>query len=217
MILSGCMLKTQKVILFMKIRKSFYLSSMIFILSQQSFSEISKYTFDKDHTKIGFEAIHLGFSTVSGHFKDIEGEFSFDDKDLSKTALTAKGRAASVFTDNEKRDKHLISADFFDAAKFPEISFTSKKVENIQDKNFKLAGDLTMKGVTKPVIFDVTYLGMINAFGKTRTAFKAKASVNRKDFGLNFSTLADAVPVVSDMIDIVIHSEGIKKEEVAKK
>jgi polyisoprenoid-binding protein YceI len=179
-----------------------------------SAADDTSYVIDRDHTKVEFEVSHLAFSTVGGQFREFDGEFHFDEKDFAKTTLEANAKVASLFTDSEKRDNHLRSPDFFDAGKYPLVTFKAKRVEAVADKRFKLVGDLTMHGVTKSVTFDVQYLGSVTALGKHRVGFKAETKVIRQDYGMNFSTLADSLPLVGDEVTIRITAQGFKKSDL---
>jgi polyisoprenoid-binding protein YceI len=172
----------------------------------------AEYTIDEAHSTVGFEVTHLGISTVDGKFQKFSGKFQFDPEALDKTTLEASADTASIDTANKKRDDHLRSAEFFDASKNSKISFKSKRVEKIDDKKFKLIGDLTMKGITKEVPFEVSYIGAAKGGdGKMRAAFKANTTVNRFDFGLTWNNLVEAVPAVGKDVTIIIRGEGIKK------
>jgi polyisoprenoid-binding protein YceI len=172
----------------------------------------AEYTIDEAHSTIGFEVTHLGISTVDGKFQKFSGKFQFDPEATDKTTLEATADTASIDTANKKRDDHLRSGDFFDATKNPKITFKSKRVEKIDDKKFKLIGDLTMKGKTIEVPFEVSYMGAAKGGdGKMRAAFRGSATVNRIAFGLDWNNLVEAVPVVGKDVTIVIRAEGIKK------
>ena len=113
------------------------------------------YNIDVSHSEVLFRVKHLGISKVTGGFTMFEGSFQFDPADFSKTKAMLTIDPSSVDTGNEKRDEHLRSGDFFDVAKFPEMTFVSTKVTDITDDSFHLHGDLTMHGVTKPVVLEV--------------------------------------------------------------
>lgn len=173
--------------------------------------KLAKYKIDVAHSTVGFEVSHLVISTVTGKFTKVDGQFEFDPTDFSKTKLESNAEASSVDTGNEKRDKHLKSDDFFDAAKHPKITFKSTSAKSTGKDTFDLTGDFSMHGVTKPVTFKVRYLGQVTAFEKVKTAFKGEAEINRKDFKMSFNKVAEAGPLVGDQVKIVIHAEGDKE------
>jgi polyisoprenoid-binding protein YceI len=176
--------------------------------------EAGKYGLDPAHSKIGFEIAHLVIATVEGRFDKVSGDIEMGAK-LEDTKINADIEIASVNTGNGDRDKHLQSPEFFDSAKFPKMSFVSKSVTGKADK-LKIAGDLTMHGVTKPVTLDGKYLGVVNdPFGNTKVVFSAKGKVNRKDFGLTWNKAVEAGPVVGDEVALEIKIEAGKP--VAKK
>lgn len=165
------------------------------------------YDVDPAHTKIGFEVPHLVISTVEGHFNKFTGKADLADK-FEKSKFSVAVETASVDTGVAKRDEHLKSPDFFDVAKFPEMKFDSTLVKG-KPESFKLTGDLTIHGVTKKVTFDAKYLGAVNdGMGNEKTAFTAKAKINRKDFGLKWSGMMEAGPVVGDEVTLDLRVEA---------
>lgn len=159
------------------------------------------YAIDGAHSKVGFEIPHLVISTVEGRFTKFDGTVDLA-KPFEKSKVTFSVDAASIDTGTAKRDEHLRSADFFDAAKFPKLTFVATEVKGSPD-TFKLAGNLTIKGVTKPVTFDAKYLGTVaDGYGNNKAAFQASAKINRKDFGLTWSNVVEAGPVVGDEVTI---------------
>lgn len=154
-----------------------------------------KYNVDKAHTELGFGVRHF-FSTVNGRFGDFTGTIVFDDADPSKISVEGTAVTATITTDNAKRDAHLKTPDFFDAEKYPALTFKSTKVTASGKNKYKVAGDLTMRGVTKPVVFDGEFLGsgstaMGGQNAGVKAGFKATTVVNRKDFGINWNKSLD--------------------------
>ena len=177
--------------------------------------EAGKYSLDAAHTKVGFEIDHLVISSVEGRFDKFSGAIDMDKK-IDETKFDTTIDVNSISTGNVDRDTHLKSPDFFDAAKYPTITFKSKKVSGTAD-NLKISGDLTIKGVTKPVVLEGKYTGVVNdPFGFTRVAFNASTKISRKDFGLTWSKTVEAGPVVGDEVTISLKIEGAKPV-VAKK
>lgn len=170
------------------------------------------WTIDKAHSKIGFNITHMAVSEVEGNFKDFDGSLVSKAADFNGAQVTFTAKTASIDTDIEKRDNHLKSPDFFDAAKYPEISFKGNLVK--QGGKYKLKGDLTMHGVTKPIEFDVTYGGTINTGKGEKAGFKISGKINRQDYGLTWN---NKVPtgelVVGDEVEIIGKIELDKKAQ----
>jgi len=159
------------------------------------------YNLDTAHSKVGFEIPHLVISTVEGRFTSFEGEINLAEK-LADSKVNVTVNIDSIDTANADRDKHLKSADFFDAAQFAKMTFKSKKITGSFNK-FKIIGDLTIKNKTKEVILDGQFLGTANdAYGNTKAAFNATAKINRQDFGLTWSKLVEVGPVVGNEVTI---------------
>ncbi|WP_338635195.1 YceI family protein [Spirobacillus cienkowskii] len=167
------------------------------------------YKVDPLHSKVTFEVAHLVISTVNGEFKKFEGNFKFNPDDFSQSQLDASVETNSIDTAVQKRDNHLKSPDFFDTKKFPKMTFKSKSAKKTSSDSFDLMGDLTIRGVTKPITFKVKYKGQIKSKDKTIQAFKAVAEINRKDFGMSFQNIVEAGPVVGDVVTITLVCEGI--------
>ncbi len=178
-----------------------------------------KYTIDAAHSKVGFEISHLVISTVEGKFNQFSGDITVAEKPEASKVET-KIDVASISTGNEKRDNHLRSPDFFDVIKYPNMSFVSKKVV-WTPSNFQIVGDLTLHGVTKSVSLDGKYLGSVkDQFGNDRLAFQAATKISRKDFGLAWSKMVEAGPVVGDEATISLKIEAVREkaaESVPKK
>jgi polyisoprenoid-binding protein YceI len=172
------------------------------------------YKLDGSHTASTFAVKHLLISTVRGEFTKTEGSVTIDPADVTKSSVEATIDAASVNTRDEKRDGHLKSPDFFDVAKFPKITFKSTKVEKAGEGKLKVAGDLTIHGVTKAVVLDVTgpSAEVKDPYGNIRRGLSATTTVNRKDFGVSYGPDA----VVSDAVSITIDAELLKQAPAAK-
>ena len=172
-----------------------------------------KYEIDPGHTNVGFTAKHLAVSTVHGQFTRWEADFEGPDNDLTKARGTLKIDVASLSTRNDMRDNHLRSADFFDAEKFPYITFQVTDIEKVDEENYKLRGDLTVKETTRPIELTGTVEGRIaDPFGgKERLGVSATGQLNRMDFGLNWDGLAGAVPFASHAIKLAIDAEIVIK------
>ena len=162
------------------------------------------------HSLVGFKARHL-LSRVPGDFQDFTGKVWLDPENVAGTMkLEATIQTASIDTRNDKRNSHLKSPDFFDAANNPTITFQSKSVKAVDKDTFAVTGDLTMRGVTKPVTLTVDWPGVTTGFaGTPNTALDMTGTVNRKDFGINWSkTLDNGGVVVADEVELDIHVEA---------
>jgi polyisoprenoid-binding protein YceI len=171
------------------------------------------WTIDSSHTQSMFTVRHLVVSNVRGQFDKTTGTVTLDDKDVTKSSVEAVIDAQTINTREPKRDEHLRSADFFDVANHPSITFKSTKVEKAGEGKLKVTGNLTMRGVTKPVVLDVDLPAATvkDPWGNTRMGFAATTKVNRQDYGLKWSKAVEAGPVVGDEIKIEIEGELIQQ------
>lgn len=159
---------------------------------------------DIAHSLMGFTIKHLVITTVHGNFADFVGKIDFDGKDVSTGKAEFTIQAKSINTGNARRDADLRSSNFFAVDSFPTITFKSKQVVKGDGQNFKLVGDLTMRGVTKEVTFNCVFNGVVEAFGETRAAFSAETTVNRQDFRINWSKTMDNGGLIAGN-DVAIH------------
>lgn len=171
----------------------------------------NKWTIDPTHSEVSFKVKHLVISTVTGYFKKFEGsaESASDDFDGAKVAFSAD--IDSIDTNQADRDGHLKSADFFDAANFPQLTFEGK-IQN-EGGDYKLVGELTMRGTTKIVELDVDFGGVAgDPYGQTKAGFEIEGKVNRKDFGLSWSAVTEAGNVVvSDQVRLLLSVQLVKQ------
>lgn len=190
-----------------------HLLTAIFALTLSTAWALDEYTIDAAHTQVGFSVKHMVISTVRGNFKEFSGTVFYDDKDISKSTITGAIKVGSVNTDNEKRDEHLRSADFFNAEKYPDITFTSKKVFK-GDQGLVAVGDLTMHGVTKEIRLEFSVTEKItDPWGNERIGVEAKGKINRQDFGVSWSKSMDnGGLVVSDEVKLELFGEFVKKK-----
>lgn len=174
------------------------------------------WTIDTSHSTVHFVARHMVIAKVRGGFKAFSGTVELDEADMTKSTVSVSIDAASIDTAEEKRDAHLKSADFFDVEKFPTLSFKSKSITKSGD-GYKVAGELTMHGVTKDVVLDANFEGKgKDPWGGERVAFAAKTSVNREDFGLKWNQVLEAGGLlVSNKIEIELEVEAIKQVKPA--
>ena len=178
------------------------------------------YEIDPAHTSVQFSVRHMMISNVRGEFTKVSGKATGDPATPLATVVEATIDAASVDTRNEKRDEHLRSPDFLDAAKFPTITFKSTKIEAAGDGKWKLAGDLTLHGVTKPVVLDVGNVTppTKDPWGNARIGAEATTTINRQDFGVSYNKTLDGGGVlVGDQIAITIDVEVVMKADAAAK
>jgi polyisoprenoid-binding protein YceI len=168
---------------------------------------------DTSHTQTGFSVKHFMLSTVRGDFDKTTGTAVIDDADVTRSTVEVTIDVTTISTRDQKRDAHLKSPDFFDVAKYPTATFKSTKVEKAGE-GLKVTGDLTMHGVTKPVVLDVTTLTkeMKDPYGNSRRAVSATARLNRKDFGVSYGPDS----VVSDLVNVSIEAELVKAAPPAK-
>ncbi len=165
--------------------KSIALTALLAGLASAASAAVETYAIDPVHSSVGFSVRHF-FTKVPGTFTKFSGTITVDRDNLEKSSVVAQIDVGSVSTANEKRDGHLKSPDFFDAAKFTSITFTSTSWKKTGDSTFDVAGDLTIHGVTKPVVLKVTSLGFGPGMqGAQLSGWDASVSVNRSDFGVN--------------------------------
>lgn len=168
---------------------------------------------DPAHSEAIFSVKHMMFSTVRGHFNVLSGHLHIDEEHPENSWVDAQVDANSVDTRDEKRDGHLRSPDFFDAEHYPILTFKSTKVEKVGGNEYRVLGDLTMHGVTKPVVFKAEYNGQgKNPWGLQVAGLSAKSKVNRKDWGLNWNAALESGGVlVSEDVNIEIDLEAVQK------
>lgn len=175
----------------------------------------STWSVDKAHSRVGFSVTHLLLSEVDGNFKTFDAKLTASKADLSDAVFEMTADVNSVDTDNDRRDGHLKTADWFDAAQFSTVSFKSTGFKKVDGKKYKMMGNLTMHGVTKPVTLDATLVGplvMENPRGKQEKAgIKATGTINRNDFTVGKPGGA----VVSDEVELKIAGEFTKQEAPA--
>ena len=194
----------------MKIKLTMLITLLSLSLSTWSVSEpvAGKYDLDSSHTRVSFSVAHFVISEVEGRFDAVSGSYTLADK-FTDSSAEAVIEIKSINTNEPKRDEHLRSADFFDAEKYPTMSFKSKKFSG-KPENFKVTGDLTIKNVTKEVTLNGKYTGTVkDPYGNTRSAMKMSGKINRKDFNVMFNKVTEAGPVVGDEVTINIVTEGI--------
>lgn len=176
------------------------------------------YTIDKVHSDVSFQVRHF-VSKVRGDFADFEGTIQVDQARPEASSVVFTIKAASISTKNEGRDKHLNSPDFFDTAKFPEISFKSTKIAPAGKDKYNVTGNFTMHGVTKEITLPVTFTGTAkDPRGDERAGFELATTLNRKDYGVNWNKALDNGSfMLSDDVAVTISLETVKKTSEAAK
>lgn len=196
--------------------KKYIITSVVMLAVFTAFIPASfagNYDVDKAHSSIAFNVKHMVLAKVNGKFADYDVDLNYDEKDITKSSVSAAIKVSSIDTGVKDRDNHLKSSDFFDSEKFPEIKFVSSKVKKSGD-SYILSGSLTMRGVTKQVDILFKYNGtLVDPWGNTRAGFEGNLTVNRLDYGISWSkTLDNGGLVVDDKVNIELLIEAIKKK-----
>jgi polyisoprenoid-binding protein YceI len=173
----------------------------------------TKWAIDPMHSEVQFKVKHLVISTVTGFFKSFEGSLETENEDFSDAKIDFSIDIASLDTNQTMRDDHLKSAEFFDAEKYPHITFKSTSFTKTGDDEYKLVGDLTIRDVTKPVTLDVEFGGSAADFyGNTKAGFEITGKINRKEFGLTWDGVTEAgAIVVGEDIKLTINAQLAKQ------
>jgi len=176
--------------------------------------EKTKWVIDPTHSKIGFKIKHLMISNVLGNFKQFEGEVLTDGDNFENAEIKLTIDAASVDTEIADRDTHLKSADFFNAEKYPKLTFSDAKIVDLGDDTFEMKGNLTIKDVTKPVKLTVEFGGIMkDPWGNEKSGFSITGKINRKDWGLTWNAALEAGGVlVGEDVKIIIDVELLKQK-----
>ena len=175
--------------------------------------ETTTWQLDPTHSSVEFAVKHLMIATVKGSFSGIEASIVGDEKDPARAKLNVKIDAATITTANDQRDTHLRSGDFFEVEKFPSITFSGTRIVGDAFGDFQLVGDLTMHGVTKELMLDVTFEGRAkDPWGGSRLGYSAKGKIRRSDFGLNWNQALEAGGVlVSEEVKINVEAQLVRK------
>ncbi len=206
-------------------RKKMYMHRMLLfvgalaVVLSSPLAHGSDWTIDSSHSNAQFAVRHFMVSTVRGTFGTMSGSVTLNEEDVTKSSVTAEIDVASVDTREAKRDEHLKGADFLDVEQHPKMSFVSKMVEKVEDTHYKMTGDMTLKGTTKEVIFDVegSTTPIKDPWGNNRLGGVATTKINRTDFGLTYNSVLDTGGVtIGEEVTITIDFELIPKKEEAK-
>lgn len=165
------------------------------------------YSLDPSHSTVAFVLDHMGYAKMLGRFNSVAGDIQFDKDAVEKSSVKVTIDAASVDTNHAKRDEHLRSPDFFNAKEFPKLTFTSTVIEKTGDKSGRMTGTLTLLGVSKPVVLDVTFNKDANSpvSKKDTVGFSARGTLKRSDFGMKYG-----VPAIGDDVTLMIEVEAVK-------
>jgi polyisoprenoid-binding protein YceI len=175
----------------------------------------TQWDFDFTHSNVDFSVRHLLVSKVRGRFNKWSGTLQYDEKDPTRSSVEVTIDAASVDTSEPQRDTHLRSADFFDVAEFPQLTFKSTRVEAIDEERLRVTGDLTIHGITRPTVLDVEIGGSLvkDPWGKHRAGFTATTTIDRKEFGITFNQALDHGGVaLGEKVAISIDVEATRVE-----
>jgi polyisoprenoid-binding protein YceI len=195
----------------MKMKKISYLLVMIFVAVFSSLSLEKTWKIDNAHSSIIFSVSHMVIAEVSGYFREFEGTLNSYSDDFDKSQVEVKIKGSSITTDNEARDKHLKSPDFFDVEKYPTMIFKSTSAVKTGDNTFDINGELTMKGVTKSIVLKAKLNGVVtDPYGNLRSGWKAVTIINRFDYGIEWNkTLDSGGLVVGKEVSLVINVEFV--------
>jgi len=172
----------------------------------------STWNLDASHSRAGFAVKHLVISTTRGEFTKLAGKLALDEADVTRSTVEATIDVASLDTQVADRDAHLRSPDFFDAAKYPTITFRSTQVTPAGDGKLKVAGDLTLHGVTRPVVLDVETSPEVKGMGgEARRGYAAVTKIDRRDYGLTWNKVLEAGPAVGNDVTITLDLEVVKE------
>ncbi|TVQ11768.1 MAG: polyisoprenoid-binding protein [Balneolaceae bacterium] len=167
---------------------------------------------DPTHSEVQFKVKHLIISTVTGSFNAFDGSVESENDDFAGADVRFEADINSITTNNEQRDGHLKSDDFFNAEKFPKLTFESSSFEKTGDDSYKLTGNLTIRDITKEVVLDVVYGGtVVDPYGQTKAGFEVTGTINRKEYGLSWSAVTEAGNlVVADNVKLIMNVQFVQ-------
>ncbi|MGE5680552.1 MAG: YceI family protein [Bacillota bacterium] len=184
----------------------------VLFLASSLFAQPDSWRLDQAHSKVQFTVSHMVISEVTGHFKNFDANVTGNKDDLSDANINFTIDVNSIDTDNQKRDEHLKSDDFFNAAKYPQIKFKGKSLKKISGNKYKLSGDFTIRDITKPLELDVIYGGTVKDMsGNQRSGFKVSGTINRFDYNLKWNKLLETgSAVVGKDVNLLCNVEFVK-------
>ncbi|MBV6511053.1 MAG: hypothetical protein FMNOHCHN_00532 [Ignavibacteriaceae bacterium] len=173
----------------------------------------SVWAIDPTHSEIGFKVKHMMFTNVSGKFSSFEASVENEDDKFETSAISFSADVNSIDTANADRDNHLRSGDFFEVEKFPKLTFVSTGITKVDDNQYKINGDFTIRDVTKKITLDAEYSGLMkDPWGNTKAGFSLSGKINRKDFGLTWNAALETGGVlVSDEVKLLCEVQVVKK------
>ncbi len=178
-------------------------------------AETETYRIDAEHTNIGFKIRHF-FAKVQGRFNTFEGQIVLDRENLTKgSSVEITIDTASIDTNDTSRDKHLRSGDFFNAENHPKMTFKSKKVRSAGKNKLKVEGDLTIRGITKPVTLEVDVLGFGKGYG-FRGGFEVRTTIDRHEFNVSWNDIVEGTGVLGDDVEILMNIEAVRLKKTAE-
>tara|TARA_R110000868_G_scaffold409765_2_gene695953 strand:- start:11451 stop:11984 length:534 start_codon:yes stop_codon:yes gene_type:complete len=174
----------------------------------------TKWKIDSSHSEIGFKVKHMMFTNVSGKFQEFEAQAETEEEIFENVMFKFNAPTESLTTGNSERDEHLKSGDFFDVENFPKVTFESNSYKKLNNGNYELSGELTLHGVTKPIILNSEFYGtVVDPWGNKKVGFGITGKINRKQWGLNWnSTLEAGGLLVGEDISLIIELQFIKQE-----
>jgi polyisoprenoid-binding protein YceI len=195
-----------------RIWESYFLNNKSFKMSATATLTRTTWAIDPSHSEIQFKVKHLVITTVTGHFKEFSGSVS-SGENFEDAEIQFEAKVDSISTNSEQRDAHLKGADFFETDKFPALRFKSAKFVRTGENEFELEGKLTIKGVTRPIKFDVEYTGTAkDPWGQLKAGFELTGKINRKDFGLTWNAVTEAGgALVSEDVKLIANIQLVKQ------
>lgn len=202
-----------KHIFVLKLNQMKKIITSVALVASMAMANAQTWQLDKSHSSVKFSVTHMMVSETEGNFKSFTANVTAQKEDFSDLSADFTIQVKSINTDDEKRDGHLASPDFFDAEKYPTITFKSTSFKKVGEKSYKLAGEITMHGVTKPVTFDVKYNGTAkDPYGNTKAGFRASTIVKRSDFNISWNKVLDTGGfALSDEVQVFVNIELNKK------
>ncbi len=178
--------------------------------------ETTKWALDPTHSEIQFKVKHLLISTVTGHFKQFNATIETVGEDLSTAKVHLTADLSSISTNNEQRDAHLRSTDFFDAETHPQLTFEGTSLEQVDEENYKAHGTLTIRGNSKPITLNVELGGKtVDPWGNTRLGFEVSGKINRMDYGVSFGMPSETgAALLGEEVKIQANAEFVKQAEL---
>lgn len=186
--------------------------SLALLLPALAAAELAIYKVDAGHSGVSFTIRHFVTNTP-GRFKDFDGTIKYDKQNPPASSVEFTIKAPSIDTDNDDRDNHLRGGDFFEVEKFPTMTFVSKKVAAKDADTLEVTGDLTIKGVTKPVTIPVEVLGTAKTPNGEKAGFESTFTINRKDYGISWNRVMDSGAVLGDEVKVTISIEANRQQE----